>query len=472
MAALLEILTTLEKKRDNRTGLAVGFPSEEFPQRYFMTVTQSPARLIAPPQTRDGRTYRYGVAAPFQIAPGLAGLMTSVRNEGFVVGDFENGCDLILFEDIDNISTDNCIEICRNTHFTNEAGEDRIILRFPIRGGFVPYGAKREDGSPHPFAGTGFGLCEAADFPRYKDGYYSKADKQDKAVRTTEVYQFAYDGNTFRVVGCEVYGPENPIYTPGSEWALTWPSLTEGVMDGDDYLFPVLAMTGDVGAWYTKRMAAGVSRWRYEDGQWKAISFVPVIVAENVPKIGDPEQAKDPAYALWMEPSIARDTDGSYLFTARGCYGLTNNLLKVWRSRDDAANWDLIIDQPEARAQSTTVMGRSADGVPYIICNELGRERDKLVIYPLNTERNGLEDAVLVRDALEEFGPPPSGKVWFMDHPGSSTLFLSDGKWHHVISYRIMDRGEHAGGVPPPQTGQYVEEVITDGEVRPPWRFG
>jgi len=431
-----------------------------------MKVTQSPARLIAPPPTGDGRTYRYGVAAPFQIAPGLAGLMTAIRNEGYEVGDFENGSDLILFEDIDDISPANSIKICRNTHFTNDTGEDRIILRFPIRGGFVPYGAA------HPFAGTGFGLCEAADFPRYADGYYNKVDKQDKVVRTTEVYQFAYDGNEFRVVDCEVYGPDNPICAPDSEWALTWPSLTEGVVDGEDILFPVMAMTGDVGAWYTPRMASGVSRWRYESGRWKAVSFVPVIVSENVPKIGDPVQAQDPAYALWMEPSVVRDSDGSLLFTARGCYGLTNNHLKVWRSRDAAMTWDLVIDQPEARAQSTTVLGRSADGRPYVICNELGRERDKLVIYPLNAERDDLESAVFVRDALEEFGPPPSGTVWFMDHPGCSTVLLGDGAWHHVVSYRIMDRGEHAGGDPPPQTGQYVEEVFTGGEVLPPWRFG
>ena len=437
-----------------------------------MHVTRSPARLIAPPLVGDGRTYRYGVANPFQVAPGLAGLMTSVRNEGYKVGDFENGCDLILFEDLDGISNDRSVQICRNDHFTNAAGQDRLILRFPIRGGFVPYGALRGDGSPHPLAGTGFGLCEAPDFPRYEDGYYSKVDKQDGVIRITEVYQFVYDGETFRIVDREKYGPDNPILAGESEWAPTWPSLTEGVMDGDDYLFPVMAMTGDVGAWFTPRMASGVSRWRCEAGRWKAISFVPVIVADNVPQIGNNEEAEDPAKALWMEPSIVRDTDGSLLFTARGCYGVVNNWLKVWRSSDCGASWDLVIDLPEARAQSTTVLGSAADGSPYIICNELGRERDKLVIYPLNSARNGLEEAVLVRDALEEFGPPPSGIVWFMDHPGMSTVQLGDGNWHHVLSYRIMDRGEHAGDPPPPQTGQYVEEVVSEGEVRPPWRFG
>ena len=34
-----------------------------------------------------------------------------------------------------------------------------------------------------------------------------------------------------------------------------------------------------------------------------------------------------------------------------------------------------------------------------------------------------------------------------------------DGSWHHLLAYRIMDRGEHAGGDPPPQSGQYVEEI-------------
>ena len=168
---------------------------------------------------------------------------------------------------------------------------------------------------------------------------------------------------------------------------------------------------------------------------------------------------------------MVQDTDGSLLFTARGCYGNVNNALRIWRSQDRGASWDLRIDISEGKAQSTIILGRLADGAPYIVTNELGRERDKLCVWPLNQNRDGLEPPVTARDAFEEFGPPPSGMVWFMDHPASSTVQLADGNWRHLLSYRIMDRGEHAGGKPPPQTGQYVEEIITDGSPEPVWRF-
>jgi hypothetical protein len=62
--------------------------------------------------------------------------------------------------------------------------------------------------------------------------------------------------------------------------------------------------------------------------------------------------------------------------------------------------------------------------------------------------------------------------VWFMDHASGETVRLADGRWHHLLSYRIMDRGEHGGGAPPPQTGLYLEEVASAGEPLAGWRFG
>ena len=47
-----------------------------------LRVTRNDARLIAPPPEPDGRTYRYGVAAPFQVAPGLAALSVAESRGG------------------------------------------------------------------------------------------------------------------------------------------------------------------------------------------------------------------------------------------------------------------------------------------------------------------------------------------------------------------------------------------------------
>jgi hypothetical protein len=123
------------------------------------------------------------------------------------------------------------------------------------------------------------------------------------------------------------------------------------------------------------------------------------------------------------------------------------------------------------RGQAPVTLNQAVDGTPYLVGNRLGHERDWLVIWPLNADRTGLEGPISVRNALEEFGPPPSGKVWFMDHANASVVRLGDGRWRNLLSYRIMDRGEHAGKPPAPQTGCYVEEVVSSGPTVAPWRF-
>ena len=66
-----------------------------------MKVTQSPVKLIAPPPTGDGRTYRYGNGFPFQAGPNTAGVFLNLRFEGFPAGDFEAGMDVVLFDDLE-----------------------------------------------------------------------------------------------------------------------------------------------------------------------------------------------------------------------------------------------------------------------------------------------------------------------------------------------------------------------------------
>ena len=70
-----------------------------------MEVTQSPVKLIAPLATGDGRTYRYGNGFPFQAGPNTAGVFLNLRFEGFPAGDFEAGMDVVLFDDLESISS-------------------------------------------------------------------------------------------------------------------------------------------------------------------------------------------------------------------------------------------------------------------------------------------------------------------------------------------------------------------------------
>lgn len=438
----------------------------------ILGVGRSSVALVAPQQQPGGDTYRYGVAFPFQVGPRKAALSVSLRVEGYPVGDFESGADAILFDDLSDIADRGSMPLTqRNEKYVDEqTGQPRIIIRYPTIGGFIPFEALREDGSEHPHAGTGFGLNQMLDFPMRGDGYYSKSDKTTAMIRNTEIHQLTYDGREFRVAKSELKSPDSPPRAPGSEWALVWPGLHQAIPDGDDLLYPILAAGGDASTWRGWPMASGVSRWQRADGLWGPVEFIPIAHSR---KAAEPRIIHGkPSDLLPLEPSVIRDTDGSLLFTVRGVGDdVEDHAVRVWRSADSGSSWQLIIDLEQARGQAPITINTAADGTPYLVGNPLGRERDCLAIWPVNEERTGLLEPIVVRDALEEYGPPPSGDVWFMDHPNAATLRLRDGKWRNVLSYRIMDRGEHSGGKPAAQTGQYLEEVVSKGQVVSDWRF-
>ena len=422
------------------------------------TITANPARLTEPAEHPPGEICRYGVGFPFQVAPRLAAVLCCLRNEGYPAGDFENGSDVFLFDRLDGIDPAGAIPIVRNDTYVDTRGQRRIAIHYPIVGGFVPLGALREDGTPHPHAGTGFGLSEILDFPLLGKGHYTKTHKLTKAIYRTMLYQFSYDTRFFLIDDTDVYNLDDPLRASdsGSEWPILKPGLKQGIPDGDDLLCPVDASTGDMYI-INRPQSVGVGRWRRGGDRWEPVSYVPI-------EHHGEEQC-------WIEPSLVRDVDGSLLFTSRGCFGALNNLVRIWRSTDNGESWEVAIEEDGARGQAPVTINQAADGTPYIVCNKLDHERDWLIVYPLNHERTGLLPAITVRNAIADFGPPPKGPVWFMDHSMGETLRLGDGAWHHVLSYRNMDRGEHAGSGPPSCSGQYLEAILSDGPARPAWRF-
>ncbi|MDP7274065.1 MAG: hypothetical protein QF363_01205 [Planctomycetaceae bacterium] len=436
-------------------------------RRSIVSVSRSEADLVVPP---DGEGFRYGTGYMFQAGPTQAGLMCNLRTEGFPVGDFEAGMDAVIFDDAAKINQPKPVPVTRTTKYADRiTGRWRIVLKHGVKGGFVPFGAKRPDGSPHPFAGTGVTFCEALDFPMKGNGYYDKREKTRGMVRTTEVQHLAFDGKRFSVTGIETFTEAKPLRVAGTPWKIYCPSLRMGIPDGDDLLMAVAATTGSTRVWFAKPHTVGVSRWRCHQGRWRPVEFHPVD--------GDRKTSKrQVVYGVEVrlvpiEPTLIRDIDGSLLFSARFAYeAYDEHALRVWRSRD-GADWKRIIESPETKGQAPVSINQAADGTPYLVSNPLGRERDRLVLWPLNDQRTGLLAPVLARDALEQFGPAPSGKAWFMDHPNAAVVRLADGHWHNLLVYRIMDRGEHSGRAPAKQTGLYVETVRSTGPEHPQWNF-
>ena len=434
-----------------------------------LKMTLGPADVAIPPSQPEGEIWRYGIGLPFQVAPGKAAVVCNIK--GKRGRDFEAGSDAFLFSDLSEIQSSQAIPVSRNHDEDNPnsspAGKPAIMVKYPVRGGFVPLGAKLENGSPHPHAGTGFGFSEVIAWTADQESTYPEGERYDYA----EVYQLAYDGSSFLVTETQRIPYDRLL--EGS--LISNPGMTIAIPDGEDLLF---AMAGGIQG----GSGAGITRWRRQAGTWKPSSWVPIT---------DPDGS--------FEASIIRDLDGSLLFSARAGRdqeGRRRLESRVWRSQDGGESWTKIIHVVGAIGGSPITLNQAADGTPYIAANlnevtlhplaERFRPkkndqgivhatpagREKLCFWPLNQARNGLETPILVRDSVAEFGLAPSGDFWAVDHPSATTVQLADGNWHNLIGMRICDTAEvREGAAPAPQTGCYVEEVLSSGTPIPMWNL-
>ena len=469
--------------------------SSQIPSRGIVEVTKGGVDLRVPPNTPRGRTWLYQCAIPFQVAWREAAVVCNVR-EGRVKGvDFENGTDIVLIGDIDNVSVQGAVQVTRNHEEpnpnTDPPGQPAIMVKYPACAGFVPMGAKRADGSPHPHVGTGFGISYAFAWrteyegpPPYGVNMWGQDPKTNDLTTPTEQYgylefhQFAYDGDTFRVVSTERVSSKGLL----AGWDISNSGMSNAIPDGDDLLISMVG--GKVGG----ATGSGVMRWRRQGEEWRPVSFVPVTGEDRA-----------------VEPSLIRDIDGTLLFGARGsrdprywkAAGANNPDydIQVWRSDAAGESWSKSIHVRGAISSAPIALNQAADGTPYIAANVYevflhplgaikvmldaegrhragGWTRKTLVIWPLNEERTGLETPIVARDCRGEWGPPPGGTTWRIDHPSAMTVRLADGRWHNVMAVRVLEYGELTHAMDPtPRTGTYLEEVISAGQPIPIWNF-
>jgi hypothetical protein len=408
--------------------------------------TKGTAALSRLPNTPPGEVWRYGGGGAFQVAPHLAAFFCTIWVEGKGNIDFVNGSDVILFDDLSDIRSDKAIPLSRN-----EAEESSVTVKGTVVGGFVPFGAKLEDGSSHPYAGTGFGHCYALLYSFDKAGHY---DYRKPKEQWLESFQFAYNGRDFQILEKKRVESKTLLLP---NWEFAGEGLPNAIPDGSDLLLSMAVRVAD-------GMVSGVTRWRYGEDGWRPVSFVSV--TEN--RAGDKGN-----WVCGGEPSLIRDMDGSLLFSARSA-DEANFDVAIWRSTDNGEAWEQIIYRKACRARSPVSINRAADGTPYIAANlpSVCRTREVLCLWPLNEDRTDLEETIIARDARVEFGLAPSGSWWRVDHPRSTVLQLADGAWHDVLIYQIADNLEIEGDAAmAAQTGHYVEEVFSRGEAIPAWRF-
>lgn len=421
-------------------------PSEGLPARSpgITLVTHSPPAVTLVAETSEGVPGAYGIGVPMQVGPRTAVLLCNVRTIGAGRHDHEDGTDAFTFGDLGEVAAGGPVQVCRNEHETDaQTGERRMIVKFPSIGGFVPHGARRADGSEHPAAGTGFGICQALSFPAEEgEGLLTW---QGPFRRYLEVHQFAFDGTEFSVTDTRLIRSEGLLPIGDTGWHVITPGLTSAIPDGDDLLFSLLARRDDGGG-----QVCGVSRWRHVEGAWRPIELWPV--------------------AVGSEPSLVRGADSRLYFNVRPDRAQGEALL-AWAARSAEDEWEQIVDVADARPTTPVSINRAADGAVFLVANHPGTHRDRLSLWEV-APGTSLGPPRLVRHCSEEFGPPPAGTRWFVDHASSATVRLRDGAWRSVLAYRVLafPRVGEAEQVTP-QTGCYLEEVHFAGEAIPPWNF-
>src|SRR5688572_18535546 len=209
----------------------------------IVRATRGAVKLTSPPDVARGEVWRYGLTYPFQVAPRTAAVFCNIRRVNNPGVDFEVGTDVVVFNDLLNFKPLSIVPVSRNHEEPNPnsniPNEKAIMVKYPVAGAFVPWQAKRTDGTAHPHAGTGFGITSAIAWPLDDRDVNFSADRVGRrqfigkqSHGYLELQQFGYDGKTFRVTSQQkVFRTENI-----GGWNLMERPIRNGIPDGEDLL--------------------------------------------------------------------------------------------------------------------------------------------------------------------------------------------------------------------------------------------
>jgi len=406
----------------------------------------------------------YGLGLPLQLSATEVGILANIRSWGSDVVDLELGNDLLVIDRADAQSPKDVVPLNRtDTAWHASAGTNYLLSKYPMTGGFVPFGALGADGAPHPHAGSGFGLGSARGFPLDSAGEVSVLHlgelNKEQVYERLEFQQYRFEGKRFLVESSELLEPDELL----DGWRITCPPLGNCVPDGADLLGGLMCRPSDQPSVRVEN--AGIehgtphlARWSRIDGRWTLVAVYPVADEPDI---------------KFVEPSIVRDVDGDLLYSARDFRPHMPPLISVWRSSDNGRSWQQILRKREVIAQAPVTINLALDGTAYLASCPPKQEdysisqRERLCLWPLSRDRTDTLDPVIARDCPAEFGMTACD-MRRADHPVGMTVRLSDGAWHHLLCYRILE--EH-GAAPIESTGLYVEEVLSETSAQPPWKF-
>lgn len=443
------------------------------------TITKRARALSVAPSAPDGDAWSYECACMVQLSPTEIGVAPLIRGNSsrLQTVDLLMGSDLLIVDQVDPVVPKAVIPLIRTERGSDPRnGKPMLLMKAIGCIGFVPVGALLPDGTPHPHAGTGFGLAEVQGVPLGEDGKAATYGwwLADEPYMAHELQQYRYDGKRFRIEKTETVPSDELL----DGWVFLANPLFNLCADGDGFLGGFAAIPRGDAPLHPKELTdrfvhstgltSGVGRFRRINGAWRLADFQVVPGAENL-----------------VEHTLVRGPDGGLYFSGRGRAASNLNTISLWRSFNDGASWERVLHIPDGRAGTPVSINRALDGSLYFAgnpnrsVNSYGRPHDSnllretLWIWPLAGDRSTLLEPITVRDGRIDFGPPPHGSIWWADHPVGRNVRLADGQWHHLLTYRVLEEAENlAGASATACTGTYIEELVTPGSAgAPEWRF-
>ncbi len=408
----------------------------------------------------EGVDWVYQLGHLYQISAERFGLLANIRWGGVQAVDFEAGNDFVELSG-DTLQPLRAFPLSRGGDYTDSnTGRQYQLSVYPVKGGFVPLGALRDDGSPHPAAGTGFGVCQAIGYD--PDLQMMPQGRSERDYPNFLYFQqFRFDGQRFWAT--ETRQVELNRLVPGGVVALT--GMKSCIPDGDSLICAMAITEGRAptgGAMDAVISYIGMVRWQYSAGRWDAVEVVPV--SEPGP---------------YFEPSLVRAGDGSLVATTR-CRpdaDICDNI-RLWRSADGGKTWEIVLDVPDARASGPVSVQRAADGSLFVIGNPFrGKERSMfnrsaVSMWPVANDFKSLGEETAVWSEADLVTNETYERSWWCDHPTGGVVRDATGKWRALYTFRVLNRGEMNGSIPTtPHTGSWIGEVHTAGDVIPEWKF-
>jgi hypothetical protein len=384
--------------------------------RRYGRVLDHPA--VQPAGTTKPVSYELGKL--FQIDSERLLLIASMREQGGQ--DFEVGNHGFLFKDLSEISRERAIPVnLLDPEYKYKSGKGAgVLAKFPANGAFVPLGAKLENGDPHPGAGTGFLITACQSFLPDRSGPSPNYDE------FLEFQQMKWENGELKVTKSELPEPfKQKLLDPGFNC----------LPKDAGFITPVVSVDGIM-----------VVKFEFVGGEWRPTAS------------GKPfSKAKE------IEPSLRKTEDGYVVYTR----GYDQRKGRVYRSIEGLDyyfifdHWNWTVPQ---------VLNQGLDGSLYLTTNTgPAMLRNPLLAYALQGVK--FVDPVSIHDE-KEIGDDRGPEVPFCDHGVAENVFLN-GRWRHLMFYRVCDLRETSGaGAPPrPHTGLYLAELEYDSVTNMPFRF-